>query len=201
MKAELYTPTQVNALSSKDLVAYHNSLVAEASRLGLAGFNETKRFSTASAGRTRVLKLLEQVKKATKAADANKPSAGKAVAPRTRRGTNLIPFGHAPEPCREGSKQAALLDALKAPDGATMAELKKAMSGGNKPWTEVTIRSGFGWDLRNKGYGVRSEFDDKGVERFFLVLPEKYKTVPAHTPLKTAKPKAHAAQSKLALSA
>ena len=79
-----------------------------------------------------------------------------------------------------------------------MSELIDGLSGGNKPWQEITVRAGFGWDLKNKGYGVKSSFDADGTERFFLVLPEKFQTIPAHTPLKTAKPKAHAKQPRIA---
>lgn len=126
-----------------------------------------------------------------KAAATAKPKAEKA--PRARKGTNLAAPGHAPIPCREGSKQAILLDMLSRPNGATMAELIEALSGGNKPWTEATVRSGFGWDMKQKGYGVRSQFDADGTERFFIVVPEGH-SIPAHRPLKSA-PKADARQS------
>lgn len=98
---------------------------------------------------------------------------------RRPRGTNLRPRGRAVHPCRAGTKQAILVDLLKRPRGATMQELLKGLSGGRQPWKEVTVRSGFGWDLRRKGYGVRSEVKPNGEERFYLVLP-KGKTVPKH---------------------
>lgn len=115
--------------------------------------------------------------------------------PRARKGTNLLPPGHAPVPCREASKQAMLLDLLSREGGVTMAELIDGLCGGNKPWTEATVRSGFGWDMKLKGYGVRSEFDAEGVERFFIVVPEGH-AIPAHKPLKGA-PKADARQRNL----
>ncbi len=128
---------------------------------------------------------------ATPAPAAKKVPAAKktpaAKVPAVRRGTNLIPLGHEPQACREGSKQAILLDALQVKGGASMVQLIDALSGGNKPWTEATVRSGFGWDLKNKGYGVKSEFDKDGVERFHLVLPAKFQVIPAHTPLKGGK--------------
>lgn len=126
------------------------------------------------------------------------PKAAKAPAEkkaRSPRGTNLAAPGHAPIPCREGSKQAMLLDMLSHPNGATMAELIEALSGGNKPWTEATVRSGFGWDMKLKGYGVRSAFDADGTERFHIVVPEGH-PIPAHKPLKSA-PKADARQTHL----
>lgn len=119
---------------------------------------------------------------------------------RATRGTNLVPPGHAPLPCREGSKQALLVDLLSKPNGATMNELLAGLSGGNKPWTEASVRAGFGWDMKQKGYGVKSEFDADGTERFHLVLPVikgATQAVPTHTALK-GKPKADARQSRLA---
>lgn len=104
------------------------------------------------------------------------------------RGTNLLaPDNGCPVPCREGSKQAILLDSLANPKGATMPELLKALSGGNKPWTEATVRSGFGWDMKQKGYGVRSSFNGT-TEHFFIVCPLDKDgnafPVPAHRLLK-----------------
>lgn len=98
------------------------------------------------------------------------------------RGTNLLPPKDIkkPLPCVAGTKQSILIDQLRTPAGATMEELIAALSGGRKPWTEATVRSGFGWDLKRKGYGVRSEFDAKGVERFHLVVP-KGQRIPAHS--------------------
>lgn len=198
-------PGQIEALTGKDLVEYYNEL-AEA-----LGKEPVRRFADRATGLKRTLDFALQYKKlpkkasvmptlstlglGKKAAPAPKPAAK--TTRNVRRGTNLVPLGHEPIACREGSKQAALLDMLKNPKGATMSELIDSLSGGKKPWTEVTVRSGFGWDLKNKGYGVRSSFDEDGTERFHIVLPEKFPKIPAHTPLKTAKPKADARQSRL----
>lgn len=115
--------------------------------------------------------------------DRRKPSndrRNKAPAPRVfLRGTNLQPTGEKVQACLLGSKQAILVDLLHRPEGATMEELIEALSGGRRPWTEVTVRSGFGWDLKRKGYGVRSEFDPTGEERFHLIVPKGQK-VPKH---------------------
>lgn len=199
-------------LKGSDLVVLHNKLAAK------AGVADTRRFSSIGAGVERTWKLLQKVGKPAEVAApapvakkapaaksekpakvAKAPKAKKAPAERAnrRRGTNIEPAGHAPLACREGSKQAALLDALNSANGATMDELLDALKYGNKPWTEATVRSGFGWDLKQKGYGVRSQFDEDGTERFFLVVPKGYK-VPAHTPLK-GKPKADARQTKMAV--
>lgn len=75
-------------------------------------------------------------------------------------------------PCRWGSKQAILVDMLSRKQGATMAELIEALSGGNKPWQEVTVKSGLNWDMNKiKGYGIRTtkRGDD---DCYHLVLPE-----------------------------
>ena len=198
---------QIEALSTKDHVEHYNDL-AEVLKLDVV-----RRFADRATGLKRTKKLAEQYRaKAPKRTASPMPTLAtlngtpqpartkaepKSGVRNVRRGTNLIPLGHEPMPCREGSKQAILLDMLRRERGATMPELIEALSGGNKPWTEVTVRSGFGWDLKNKGYGVRSTFDADGTERFFLVLPEKFPKIPPHTPLKSVKPKAHAAQQRL----
>lgn len=216
-----YTRKALFDLGGKALVALHNEAAAK------AGASQTKRFSTIDVGVTRTWDLLQKagvkVEPAAKALPSNgpgaslgsptkaegkkpssKPKAEKAPkaastekAPAARRGTNLAAPGFAPIACREGSKQAKLLDLLCKSNGVTMPELIAGLSGGNTPWKEATVRSGFGWDMKQKGYGVRSEIDDKGVERFFIVLPKGHPTVPAHRPLKTAAPKAHADQTRL----
>lgn len=206
------TPSQVSALDTKELVAYFNVM---AKQLGVTPVN---RFASRDKGIQRTKSLTaDYVKKfpprassmptletlghaaRPQPASAKKITAKPASTRNVRRGTNLKPLGTPLEPCREGSKQAILLDMLRHPHGATMDELIDALSGGNKPWTEVTVRSGFGWDLKNKGYGVRSSFDEKGVERFHLVLPEKFTVIPPHTSLKSARPKSHAGQASLGL--
>lgn len=174
------------------------------------------RFSDTKTARRRTAELLDQIaatarrdegSKATKpaaekavkavepkAAKATKPAGEKAV--RAARGTNLLPPGGAPLACREGSKQAMLVDLLSKESGATMSELLRGLSGGNRPWTEASVRSGFGWDLKQKGYGVHSVFVD-GVEVFHLVVPKGY-AIPAHIPLK-GKAKADARQTRLSV--
>lgn len=191
------TETEVKALTGPQRVELYNDL-AEALKL-----EPIRRFADTATGVTRTMKLIAAYKKAQPAVAAaktvakamKKEGAGK---PGRARGTNLEPLGHEPIPCREGSKQAMLLDMLRRAKGATMAELQDGLSGGNNPWTEATVRSGFGWDLKNKGYGVRSSFDADGTERFFIVLPARFPNIPAHTPLKSAKPKADARQRKIA---
>lgn len=102
------------------------------------------------------------------------------------RGTNLQPPGTRVESCLAGSKQSLMVDLLGRPTGATMAELIEALAGGRKSWAEATVRSGFGWDMKNKGYGVRSEFDALGIERFHLIVPEGQR-IPPHAPVRKAR--------------
>jgi hypothetical protein len=185
----------IKSLDTKTLLALFNKLTGKA----------TSKFASRDRGEAQTLKAAEahdnleailiemniiEAPKAAAPAKAEKAEGEK----KARRGTNLLPPGHAPIACREGSKQAVLLDTLARPNGATMAELIDALSGGNKPWTEATVRSGFGWDMRLKGYGVRSSFDADGTERFHIVVPEGH-AIPAHRPLKSA-PKADARQAR-----
>lgn len=81
-------------------------------------------------------------------------------------------------PCREGTRQAALVDALVK--GATMADLRTATGGA---WKDDTIVSAFYYDLKNKGYGIRT--DMTGEERVFHLVIAEGQTLPAHTPRKT----------------
>lgn len=65
-----------------------------------------------------------------------------------------------------------------------MPELLKALSGGKRPWQETTVRSGFGWDMKQHGYGVRSIIKEGEPERFVLVVPTGF-AVPPHRLNKT----------------
>jgi len=117
------------------------------------------------------------------------PAEPKVKRTRKGKGTDIKPYGGPPSACREGSKRAILVDILSRPQGASIDEMIAAMSGGKKPWLPQTVRSGLGWDMREKGYGVKSYKDEEGVERFRLVLPvdsdgNAY-PIPAHVPLVT----------------
>lgn len=185
-----YTKNTLNDMTGPELVKLHNELAK------LHDQPLTKRFSNKEAGIKRTWKLLEQTPNDRKPAPAKTTKVTKtSSAPKARRGTNLAAPGGAPVACREGSKQAILVDMLSRADGASMDQLLEALSGGNKPWTEATVRSGFGWDLKQKGYGVRSIIGDDGGEVFFLVVPEGF-SIPPHRPLK-GKPKADARQANM----
>lgn len=197
----------INAMSAAELLPIFND-ARKALKMDPIG-----RFSDTKTARRRTAELLDQIEslgpKTPVSVDAppapkptrtpREPKAATAATPRVPRGTNLAPPGFAPIACREGSKQALLVDLLSKPAGATMVELLAGLSGGNKPWTEATVRGGFGWDMKQKGYGVHSVFDEHGTERFHLVLPEikgSLASIPGHTPLK-GKPKHDARQTRL----
>lgn len=121
-------------------------------------------------------------------ASASKPkkvAASKPVAPRRGSGINLAPLNKA-YACRAGSKQAILVDILFRPQGATMPELLEALSGGSKPWLEVSVKSGMNWDMNKvKGYGIRTS--KRGDEDcYHLVLPEGLTAPVPHTVKKGA---------------
>lgn len=197
----------IKSLDTKTLLALYNALVNKSTtKFASREKGEAQTIGAAKvAGAEEVNRILNTLGvKTPEAAPAPAPKAETPKAtpapkadnkPRAKKGTNLLPPGGAPVACREGSKQAMLLDLLRAEKGATMEELIAGLSGGNKPWTEATVRSGFGWDMKQKGYGVKSEFDAEGVERFHVVVPEGF-DIPAHRPLKGT-PKADARQSRL----
>lgn len=90
--------------------------------------------------------------------------------------------------CREGTKQALLIDALAK--GATLTELLNTCdksSGGKVSWTENSVKSGIYWDVNKvKGYGIRTEFDKDGTPRYFLVYPKGSNAPVPHRPRASA---------------
>ena len=192
--------TFIKTLDTKSLLALYNELTNKS----------TKKFASRDKGEDQVIGVVkvsgpDAVEAACKKLKIALPEAtdevdNKPPKPRARRGTNLAPLPGAPVACREGTKQAILLDCLSQPGGVCMSELINRLSGGKKPWTEATVRSGFGWDMKQKGYGVRSEFGEDGVEYFFIVLPVDKNgiefAIPPHRTLKGV-PKADARQTRL----
>lgn len=189
------------ALSGPQSVAFYNVTAAAIS----PSLAEVKRFADKASAAKRLWANLqdltkmdpataetvkeEKIKvKADKARDGAKPAhkddhpAPKPAAKRAT-GINLPPMKVA-YPCREGSKQAILVDMLSRVQGATMPELLKALSGGEKPWLEISVKSGMNWDMNKiKGYGIRTtkraEFDC-----YHLVLPKGMDKPHPHQPLK-----------------
>lgn len=185
---------EFDGLLTADLLAMYNKLTGE----------NVARFSTRDAGIKRLLKAIEAMPVTLPAVDhsasnariaalleqtdgpvvevagtpmhthrrKNDPKPDAITAPRTRRVTPVEPL-----PCREGSKQAKLVDMLSRPEGATIPELMTALG-----WTDASVRAGFSWDLVNKGYGV-TKADATG--HYFLIIPAGH-TIPAHIPLKKA---------------
>ncbi len=189
----------IKSLKTKTLVALYNKLTRK----------QTKKFASRAKGEAQVIgaskvagqetvtKFLKELgvevkdnkytpkdpRTAVNAPKVSQPVPEPTKRTRKHRGTNLAAPPGAPVACREGSKQAALLDMLSQPNGATMDELFEGLKFGKKPWLPQTIRWGFSWDMKGKGYGVRSTFDEDGTERFFIVIPEGY-SIPPHRPLK-----------------
>lgn len=187
-KFTLKTPAELKAIASlKELCEYFNDL-----RQAM-GLDPIRRFADRASADKRIAEATKEYMKKFPAAagKAPKEKKEKAAGSGVRRGTNLAAPGFAPVACRADSKQSILVDTLARPEGASMDELIAALAGGNKPWTEVTVRSGFGWDLKKKGYGVRSEFVEgkkagELIERFHLVRPiisGKPAVIPPHKPL------------------
>lgn len=111
-----------------------------------------------------VKEVLKPEEKAEIAAAKNIP-APKATAARKTAGINLAPQKKV-YACREGSKQATLVDLLSRSCGASMTELLAGLAFGAKAWKEVTVKSGLNWDMNKiKGYGIRTEFQN-GYERW-----------------------------------
>lgn len=105
--------------------------------------------------------------RAEKPSPAERFAAAKAnPKPPRGQGTRSLP-GDEALPLREGSKQLKLATMLAAEGGATMAQLMKGLN-----WNEATVRSGFYWDLKRKGFGVLQD-----GERFHLVFPKGTRSI------------------------
>ena len=179
MNVQTLSEEALNKMTGPELVALYNDCAAS---LGDAA---VKRFATKADAIRRTWAKVQAWKEKQQEAAA-RPAAKQAKAkakgepkPRPRRGTDLKPTGEPVKPCLIGSKQAVLVDMLRRKEGATMAELLAALAVSGKPWQEQTVRSGFSWDLKRKGYGVRSTIGPDGVERFHLVVPAGQK-IPPH---------------------
>ena len=166
-----------DALTGGQMVALYNATAAELN----TGLAPVKRFADKESGVKRLManitdlwemRRLEQKNEVKKPVKTKvKAQKVKTSTPLRRTGTNLAPKEKV-YPCRAGTKQAILVDMLSRPEGATMPELLTALSGGSKPWQEVTVKSGLNWDMNNvKGYGIRTT--QRGDEDcYHLVLPE-----------------------------
>lgn len=174
------------------LVTLHNVIASELNKARPAGeqIADVKRFATKGAAEDRIKRLIADLFEVRggaaqfkKASAPKKPAAPKASGPRRGTGINLQPKEPI-RPCREGTKQATLVDMLSRPQGATMEELITALSGGNKPWQEVTVKSGLNWDMNKiKGYGIRTT--KRGdTDCYHLVMPEGMEAPLPHTPKK-----------------
>lgn len=155
-------PDDLGELTGPQMVAMYNATAQQINdgtggnlRTKMLIVAPTKRFPNKEAGIKRLMAnitdLFEMEREATRRKPAPKPSA-----PRRGTGINLAPKDKV-YPCRPGTKQAILVDMLSREQGATMGELLEALSGGKKPWQEVTVKSGLSWDMNKvKGYGIRT---------------------------------------------
>lgn len=83
--------------------------------------------------------------------------------------------------CRAGSKQQQLLDALTR--GCTMDDLRAiCVRKDGTVWDDNSIRSALYFDVKQKGYGVRTEWNGP-VPTYHVVLPKGYDApLPAKAP-------------------
>lgn len=131
---------------------------ATAAPLGIA---PVKRFPDRATAARRIWQNLAALSATTPAPEvapepAAKPAPKAKKAPRKPRGINLAPKAEAVA-CREGTKQALLVDLLSRPCGASMTELLRHLH----PWKPVTVKSGLSWDMNSlKGYGIRTTFEN-----------------------------------------
>lgn len=104
------------------------------------------------------------------AAPASAPASAPAAEQphKKRRGTYAAPKRDY-KPFRDGTRQAALFNLMVPPEGAMLAELTAAVP----TWKATTVKSAFHSDFAAlHGVGVKSAFDEAGVERFHAIVPE-----------------------------
>lgn len=188
-------PEDLGDLTGGQMVAMYNATAAELNATG-SSLATVNRFATKEAGIKRLManitdlwearRTMEKAAPAPKVKAAPKAKSDKpAATPRRGTGINLAPLAKV-YPCRAGSKQAILVDMLSREQGATMAELLEALSGGATPWKEVSVKSGLNWDMNKvKGYGIRTtkRGDD---DCYHLVLPQGMDAPLPHTEKKGA---------------
>lgn len=189
----------MKSLTIAQLAAKFNEVLAAAQASGYKGKEKpVKRFATKESGIERIEKLeaaiaaqaLEELALFAEQKPAveteveiteREEAPAKVEAPKKaqpKKGhCDIKPSGYRILACREGTKQAKMVDLLSAPNGASMKELNDGLG-----WKDVTVRSGFSWDMKGKGYGVKSE-EINGEIRYFLVVPEG-EVIPPHTPRK-----------------
>lgn len=119
--------------------------------------------------------VIEPMMKDTAPAKSGKPG-------RRAGEVNVTPFENL-IPCRAGSKQQALVDALWK--GATMDDLRAiCVRRDGTPWDDSSIRSAFYEDMKKKGYGVKTSWNGE-TPTYHLVLPAGYDTPLAPTARKS----------------
>ena len=106
------------------------------------------------------------------------------------------PYDRKPNPAklhavRSGSKVSKLIDLMARKQGATLDEMSDALSESGSKWPAKLVKNWLAWDVNTcNGYGVRSEKDKAGVERFHLVYPDGVTKPVPHTVAAVKAPKA-----------
>ena len=173
-----YTEASVKDLSKSGLVDLYNDIVEEHDEFKL---NLVNRFASKEVAQKRVWAILQrtagevqpisEVQK-MQAADAHLVVVCKVLEATPTPVKQVVATGSVIA-CRVGSKQALMIDLLSRLEGASMYELTEALD-----WTVQSVKTGFSWDMKQKGYSVQTgKVGD--VERFYLVVPAG-QSIPPH---------------------
>lgn len=170
------SPEDLKDVTSYQLVKAFNLAAAELHKYSPADAPEhVKKFADKRTAIERLWRLLTRINFERIERGGRKPRAKAPAVQRERKpskGINIAPKYWVNE-CRAGSKQQVMVDLLSREEGATLDQLREALSGGLKPWADQTIKAGFNWDMNSlKGYGVRTETAEDGTQTYFLVIPE-----------------------------
>ena len=173
-----YTEASVKDLSNSGLIDLYNDIVEEHDEFKL---NLVNRFASKEVAQKRVWAILQrtagevqpisEVQK-MQAADAHLVVVCKVLEATPTPVKQVVATGSVIA-CRVGSKQALMIDLLSRLEGASMYELTEALD-----WTVQSVKTGFSWDMKQKGYSVQTgKVGD--IERFYLVVPAG-QSIPPH---------------------
>lgn len=135
-----------------------------------------KKFKTKRAAAERVFEYMDQLVTDTVLGPVTvRPVVDKPARTRASKGVNLAPKATLVA-CRQGTKQAALIDALSK--GAHMKQLRAAV---DHKWSDAALKSALYLDVNNvKGYGIVTTMAS-GVAVYTLTYPEHLSAPLPHT--------------------
>jgi hypothetical protein len=150
------TKTEATADTKTAAAAGQDARVAPERDVSQEATSQKKRASKANQGAKKAAPTKEAKPAARKRATTRKPAAQKAPKPAGKK------TPQPPTEARQGSKKATILELLRRPKGASLAEIAKATH-----WQNHSIRGFLSGALRKKlGLTVESSKDESGLRTY-----------------------------------